>query len=138
MITAHLTKFCVSDTLFQLLHGRLRQAFLRWKDELRIQIKGQEYRMFLRGRNNVARLTPHNLKPLGFLPLLWLAPPYQTGFKPGKRMHALLRAIEMGTRRISALSYISDQVVAVARRRSGQPIDVSNDLGPRRAKNQTG
>ena len=110
MIVAHLNKFCVSDTLFQLLHARPTQAFLRWKEDLRIQIKGQEFRMFLRGRNKVARLTPPNLQPLDFLPLLWLVPPYQTGFKPGKRMHDFLRAIEMRTRRIS--------VFAVAKRRS--------------------
>jgi SAM-dependent methyltransferase len=118
IITAHLNKFCPSDTLFQLLHGRLAQAFQRWKHDLTIQIKGQKYRMFLRGRNKVARLTPRNLTPLRFLPLLWLTPPYQTGFKPRKRTHDLLRAIEMRTRRISAFAYIADQIVAVAKRYS--------------------
>ena len=120
MFTAHLNKFCLSDLLFHLLHARLNQAALRLRNDLKIQIKGQEYRMFLRGRNQIARLTPHNLQSLSLLPLLWLTPPYQTGYKPGKRMHGLLRAIEMRTRRISPLAYISDQVVAVAKRRTGQ------------------
>jgi len=49
MITAHLNKFCPSDMVFQLLHMRVKQAFVRLKRELKIQIKGQEFRMFLRG-----------------------------------------------------------------------------------------
>ena len=52
---------------------------------------------------------------------------HQTGFKPGKRMHDLLRAIEVRTRRIPAFAYISDQVVAVAKRRAGQPKHAHSD-----------
>ena len=127
MITAHLNKFCLSDMLFHLMHARVRQAVLRLRNDLKVQIKGQEYRMFLRGPGKIARLTPPNLQSLGLLPLLWFAPPYQTGFKPGARMHDLLRTIEMRTRRIPAFAYISDQVVAVAKRRAGQPKNARRD-----------
>lgn len=120
MITAHLNKFCLSDMLFQLLHARFKQAVVRLRSDLSIQIKGQEYRMYLRGPGSVDRLTPPNLESIELLPLLWLTPPYQTGYKPGKHVTALLRSIEMRTRRFSPLACISDQVVAVARRRAGQ------------------
>lgn len=120
MITAHLNKFCLSDTLFQLLHARLKQAVVRLRHDLTIQIKGQDYRMFLRGPGQVDRLTPPNLQSLKLLPLLWLTPPYQTGYKPGKQVYDLLRSIEMRTRQFSPLACISDQVVAVARRRAVQ------------------
>jgi len=117
MVTAHLTKFCPSDIVYQLLHGRVKQAFVRWKRELKVQIKGQEFQMFLRDRGKVKQLTPPNLRTLKVLPLLWLTPPYQTGFKPIKAIYCLLRFIEMNTCNISFLSLIADQVVAVARRK---------------------
>jgi SAM-dependent methyltransferase len=117
MVTAHLTKFCPSDIVYQLLHGKVKQAFVRWKKELKIQIKGQEFRMFLRGRRKVQLLTPPNLQTLKVLPLLWLTPPYQTGYKPIKVIYRLLKVIEMKTCNISMLSFLADQVVAVAKRR---------------------
>lgn len=126
MVTAHLSKFCLSDTLFHLLHARVRQAFLRLRNELRIQIKGQDYRMYLRGPGKIRRLTPPNLQSLELLPLLWLTPPYQTGYKPGKRTYQWLRSVEMRTRRITALAGIADQVVAVARRRP-EPVQPPRD-----------
>lgn len=122
MITAHLNKFCLSDTLFQLFHARLKQAVVRLRNDLKIQIKGQEYRMYLRGPGKVGRLTPPNLQSIELLPLLWLTPPYQSGYKPGKQVYELLRTMEMRTRRFSLLACISDQVVAVARRRAEQAV----------------
>lgn len=122
MITAHLNKLCLSDMLYNLLHARVKQAVVRLRSDLKIQIKGQEYRMYLRGPGKVGRLTPPNLQSLELLPLLWLTPPYQTGYKPGKHVYDLLKAIEMRTRRFSPLACISDQVVAVARRRSEQAL----------------
>jgi len=121
MITAHLNKFCPSDMVFQLLHMRVKQAFVRLKRELKIQIKGQEFRMFLRGRGKVKQLTPPNLQTLKILPLLWLTPPYQTGYKPTKVIYRLLRAIEMATRAISLFSLIADQVVEVSKLRVKNP-----------------
>lgn len=122
MITAHLNKFCLSDMLYNLLHARVKQAVVRLRNDLKIQIRGQEYSMYLRGPGKVGRLTPNNLQSLDHLPLLWLTPPYQTGYKPGKQMYDLLKTIEMRTRRFSPLACISDQVVAVARRRTEQAL----------------
>jgi hypothetical protein len=116
MMTAHLNKFCPSDIAYQLLHGRVTSAFVRLKKELKIIIKGQEYRMFLRGRKKVEQLTPPNLQTLKVLPLLWLTPPYQTGFKPPRVIYRLFRAIEMKTCHISMFSFMADQVVAVSQR----------------------
>jgi len=117
MVTAHLNKFCPSDIVYQLLHARVKQAFVRLKKVLKIQIKGQEYRMFLRSRRKVTQLTPPILQTLKVLPLLWLTPPYQTGFKPTKMIYHLLRLIEMNTCNISIFSLIADQVVAISRRK---------------------
>jgi SAM-dependent methyltransferase len=117
MVTAHLNKFCPSDIVYQLLHARVKRAFVRLRNELTIRIKGQELRMFLRGRRKVKQLTPPNLQVLAVLPLLWLTPPYQTGYKPSKFMYNLLKAMEINTCDIAVLSSMADQVVAIARRR---------------------
>lgn len=116
IVTAHLTKFCLSDTVYQLVHARVKAAFVRWKRALKIRIKGQEFQMFLRGRRKVRQLTPPNLRTMKILPLLWLSPPYQTGFQPPRYVYRLLQRIEMITANLTILSCISDQVVAVARR----------------------
>jgi len=128
MVTAHLNKFCLSDMMFQFLHLRVKQALVRLKKELKIQIKGQEFRMFLRGRKKVEQLTPPNLQSLKTLPLLWLTPPYQTGYKPTKTIYRLLRAIEMKTCHFSMFSSIADQVVSIAKRGTkGTPRAISYD-----------
>ena len=130
MIIAHLNKVCPSDMVYQLLHARLRQALIRLRNKLNIQIKGQTYRMFLRGPTKVRRLTPPNLRTEAVLPLLWLTPPYQTGCKPGRQVLRLLRAIEMRTRGVSLLSLIADQVVAILRRRTEpRPASVASPPG---------
>lgn len=118
MVTAHLNKFCLSDTAYQLAHARLKQAVLRWRRNLNIGIKGQEFRMFLRGPGKVKQLTPANLRTVKVLPLLWLTPPYQTGFTPPKVILKLLKWIELKTCNISLFAPIADQVVAVTRRSS--------------------
>jgi SAM-dependent methyltransferase len=123
LVTAHLNAFCPSEVLYQLLHVRVRQAFVRFKRQLMIRIKGQEYRMYLRGPRRVARLTPPSLQCLGLWPLLWITPPYQTGYRPGKWILATHRAIEMRTRRFTPLAYFADQVVTIAKRRTPQPSD---------------
>lgn len=115
MITAHLNKFCLSEMIYQVLHLR-RSTFVRLKRELKILIKGQELRMYLRGPAKVKALTPPNLQTLRTLPLLWLTPPYQTGYKPTKVIYRLLKVIEMNACQISILAFIADQVVAVAKR----------------------
>jgi SAM-dependent methyltransferase len=120
MITAHLNKICLSEMMYQLLHLR-RSAFVRLRRELKILIKGQEFRMYLRGPGKVRELTPPNLQTVGTLPLLWCTPPYQTGFKPFRPVYDLLRTIEMTTRNVALLALISDQVVAVAKRRGTGP-----------------
>ena len=116
MVTAHLSNFCPSDIIYQLLHVRFRRACVRLKKELKIMIKGQELRMFLRSTKKVKQLTPPNLELLNVLPLLWLTPPYQTGYKPSKVIYGLLRLIERNTCNLSFLSSIADQVVVVYKR----------------------
>lgn len=121
MVTAHLNSFCASDLIYQLLHARVRPAFRRLRCNIPVQIKGREYRMFLRGKNKISQLKPPNLESLSCWPLLWLTPPYQTGYQPARWTYRMLRAIEMGTRHLSPLALIADQVVTVARRRPPRP-----------------
>lgn len=122
MVTAHLTKFCPAEMGYHLLRGRLRQAFVRLKRELTIQIKGQPFRMFLRGPGRVAQLTPSNLELVQILPLLWLTPPYQTGCHPPIPVYRLMKFLELATRSFSCLAPISDQAVAVLRRKGAPGI----------------
>jgi hypothetical protein len=69
-------------------------------------------RQLLAGVVQLERLTP----------LLWCTPPFQSGFVPGPRALAALRAIERRTAHIGALAVLADQVVCVAR-----PLDSSSN-----------
>jgi SAM-dependent methyltransferase len=115
MVIAHLTPFCLSESLYHVLHARLRRAGERWRGRVSVNIRGQPMVMRLRSAGQVRRLLEGVVQVERLTPLLWCTPPFQSGYVPGRRALRTLRAIERRTARIGALARLADQVVCVAR-----------------------
>ena len=71
--------------------------------------------MRLRSPRHIRRLLAGVVHLERLTPLLWCTPPFQSGFVPGPRALAALRAIERRTAHAGALAVLADQVVCVAR-----------------------
>ncbi len=115
MVVAHLTRFCAVESLYHLLHVRLRRAVERWSGRVPISVRGEPMLMRLRSPRQVRGLLGGVVQVDRLAPLLWCTPPFQSGFKPGPRTLSILRAIERRTAHVSVLARLADQVVCVAR-----------------------
>jgi trans-aconitate methyltransferase len=115
MVIAHLTPFCAADSLYHLLHLRVRRAIERWQGQVAVTIRGEPMTMRLRSAGRIREMLAGVVQLEQVKPLLWCTPPFQSGFSPGSRALALLRAIERNTARATALATVADQVVCVAR-----------------------
>jgi SAM-dependent methyltransferase len=111
MVMAHLTRFCAAESLFHLLHLRPRRA----RGRVPVTVRGEHLLMRLRSPRHIRRLLAGVVHLERVTPLLWCTPPFQSGFVPGPRALAALRAIERRTAHAGALSLLADQVVCVAR-----------------------
>src|SRR6185369_7859713 len=80
MVIAHLTPFCAADSLYHL--GRLRpgRAIERWRRRIQISVRGERLTMRLRSPRHVRRLLSGVVQIDRMAPLLWCAPPFQSGF----------------------------------------------------------
>ena len=115
MVMAHLTPFCAAESLFHFLHLRLGRAIERWRGRVSVTIRGERMLMRLRSARHIRRLLAGVVHVEALTPLLWCTPPFQSGFVPGPRALAVLRAIERRTAHAGALAVLADQVVCVAR-----------------------
>lgn len=115
MVMAHLTRFCAAETLFHLLHLQPRRAVERWRGGVTVTVRGERMLMRLRSPRHIRRLLAGVVQLERLTPLLWCTPPFQSGFVPGPRALATLRAIERRTAHAGVLSLLADQVVCVAR-----------------------
>lgn len=115
MVIAHLTRFCAAESLFHMSHLRARRAVERWRGRVLVTVRGERMLMRLRSPRHIRRLLAGVVRLDHLTPLLWCTPPFQSGFVPGPRALAVLRAIERRTAHIGALAALADQVVCVAR-----------------------
>jgi SAM-dependent methyltransferase len=115
MVLAHLTPFCPADSVYNLLRLRLRRAVQRWSGTVPVTVRGEPMLMHLRSPGRIRRLLAGVVRVERMLPLLVCTPPFQTGFAPGPRVFAALKAVEQRAARIGALAGLADQVVCVAR-----------------------
>jgi SAM-dependent methyltransferase len=115
MVIAHLTPFCLSESIYHALHARARRAAERWSGRVKVHIRGKAMVMRLRSAREVRQLLEGVVRVERLTPLLWCTPPFQSGYTPGRRALGVLRAIERRTARLGALASIADQVVCVAR-----------------------
>lgn len=116
LITAHLSNFCLPDTIYNLLQFKIKKAFIRLYKKLTINIKGENHRMFLRSQSELKRLIPPGSNFIKSYPLLAITPPYQTGYRPPKAMYNFHKWIELKILKINFLSKIADQIVMVYKR----------------------
>ena len=119
MVIAHLTPFCPAESAYHLLRLRPRRAVQRWRRRVTVTVRGEPMEMRLRSARHVRRLLAGVLRVEAMHPLLWCTPPFQSGFTPGQRTLAALRAIEQRTAGVSFLSAAADQVICVARAATG-------------------
>jgi SAM-dependent methyltransferase len=120
MVLAHLTPFCPAESLYHLLHLHPVRALQRWRGTVDITLRGERLLMRLRSPGRIRRLLAGVVRVERLTPLLWCTPPFQSGFVPGPRVLAVLRAIERRTRNVSVLAMLADQVVCSAR-----PVDTT-------------
>ena len=110
LLTAHLTPFCLAESLYEILHFRFSKARMRWKKTLTIVVKDEEFTMYLRSSGRIGKL----LKETGRLEkkyaILTLTPPYQTGYNPGHAIVKLHKAIDRKLLRFGPATKFSDQV----------------------------
>jgi hypothetical protein len=116
MVIAHLTPFCVAESLYHFARLSPGAAVKRWRGDVPIQVRGQPMLMRLRSPGRIRRLLAGVVRIERLVPLLACTPPFQTGFRPGPRALAALEACERAIARTGALAQVADQVVCVARR----------------------
>ncbi|HWP03231.1 MAG TPA: class I SAM-dependent methyltransferase [Gemmatimonadaceae bacterium] len=114
MVIAHLTPSCVAESLYHLLRLRPRRAVARWGGRVPVSIRGEQMLMRLRSPQRIHRLLSGVVRIVRLAPLLVVTPPFQSGFMPGPRTIATLRAIEHRMLRVAGLAAIADQAVCVA------------------------
>jgi SAM-dependent methyltransferase len=116
MVLAHLTPFCLAESVYHLAHLAPRAAVKRWRGLVRIEVRGQPMTMHLRSPRRLRRLLAGTVRIEHLLPLLVWTPPFQTGFRPRGPALAGLARLERATGAFAPLAAIADQAVCVARR----------------------
>lgn len=111
MIVAHLNPVCMPEMAYQAL--KLKNPFFRIKRKLKVNIKDEDHTMYLRNPKQLKKMYANTFSNIKTLPLLAFTPPYQSGFRPGKRLLNFFRRIETRYIRTQFLAGIADQVVVV-------------------------
>lgn len=111
MIVAHLNPLCLPEMAYRALH--LQNPFFRIKQKLKVNIKDEDHTMYLRGPSHLKTIYSQDFGHLKFYPLLAMTPPYQTQFRPGKRMLGFFRKLEQTVLTSPVFAKIADQVVLV-------------------------
>ena len=111
MVVAHLNPVCLPEMAYQML--KIKNPFFRIKRKLKVNIKDEDHIMYLRNPQQLKKMYVESFKNIKTLPLLGFTPPYQSGFRPGKRFLNFFRKIEKTIIRSQIFSGIADQVVVV-------------------------
>jgi SAM-dependent methyltransferase len=111
MIVAHLNHFCLPEMLYRLL--RFKNPFYRNKKQLSISIKDTPFTMYLRGGKQLKECYASSFSKIKLFPLLAATPPYQSNYRPGKKLIQFHRSLEYQLSKSSFFSGIADQIVVV-------------------------
>lgn len=113
LLTAHLTPFCLPDTMYSLTRGRPKNAVRRWPGTIEVKIAGRPQKMYLRSKKHLQ----HVLGKEGrFFPVLAFTPPYQCGFRPSKQLCQRLYKMERKILRYSLPAAWADQVAILLKK----------------------
>ncbi len=116
LITAHLTPFCLGESLYYLKNRRFRASILRLKTTLNVPIKGEKHMMYLRSYTKLKRLRTKGLEYCSSHPLLATTPPYQTNYSPTSDKYNKLSELEFKRLFKPIYNNIADQVMIVERK----------------------
>lgn len=111
IITAHLNTFCLSESIACLLKGRFKRSLLRLKKNIP-NIHGTTMR--LRGKKELQALLNPLFAHTEYLPLITIAPPYQTDVSLKPNTINQLRKVENWIVNNKRGTSIADQIVAVS------------------------
>ncbi len=111
IIVAHLNPVCLPEMIYRTM--RLMNPFFRIRQKIRVNIKNEDYLMYLRNPGQLRKIYEQDFQHLKFYPLLAITPPYQTRFKPGKRTLERFRNMERKFLKTQWMSWLADQVVVV-------------------------
>ena len=111
MIVGHLNPFCLPEMAYRVMH--FKNPFFRMKQRLKVNIKDEDHTMYLRGPGRLNNIYSKDFGPIKTYSLLALTPPYQTQFRPGKRLLGFFRKLEQKVLTSSFFARIADQVVVV-------------------------
>ena len=111
MVVAHLNPLCLPEMAYRAIH--LQNPFFRMKQKLNVNIKDEDHTMFLRSPGRLKNIYSKDFGHIKTYPLLALTPPYQTQFRPGKRLLGFFRKLERKVLTSSFFTGIADQVVVV-------------------------
>jgi SAM-dependent methyltransferase len=116
MILAHLTPFCLADSVYYLSRLSPRAAVKRWRGVVPIEVRGQSLTMHLRSARRIRALLAGHVPIDRVLPLLVCTPPFQTGFRPTGWTASWLQVLDRAAIGFPSLSLIADQVVCIVNR----------------------
>ncbi|MEZ5015694.1 MAG: class I SAM-dependent methyltransferase [Flavipsychrobacter sp.] len=112
IITAHLNTFCLAETIACLWKGRFKRSLLRLKKTIP-NIHGAS--MHLRSKKDLKRLLDPIFDKTEYLPLIAIAPPYQTDVVLKPETVKKLRKVENWMVAHKLGNLWADQIVAVSR-----------------------
>lgn len=114
MILAHLNYLCLPEMIYRIL--KLKNPFYRLKTKLKVIIKNEEHTMHLRNSEKLKKIYYQNFTQLKLYPLLAFTPPYQTHYKPSRRVLDFYRKTEKKLLNLPGVYSLADQIVVVCKK----------------------
>lgn len=112
MVTAHLNTFCLSETIACILKRRFKRSIVRLKKNIPNE---DGTTMYLRNAPHLKQLLSPIFDNVACLPLIAVAPPYQTDVNLSPAILRRLRNVENKVTTNKYLLPIADQIVTVCR-----------------------
>lgn len=117
LITAHLTPFCLGETLYYLKKKKIKESLMRLKTTLEVPIKGETHVMYLRSNKELKKLRTKGLEFCSSHPLLTTTPPYQTNYSPSKQKVKKHSKLEFKRLFQPVFNNIADQIIIVEQKK---------------------
>jgi len=114
MILAHLNYLCFPEMIYRAL--KMQNPFYRLKTKLKVNIKNEEHTMHLRNTGKLKKIYHQHFSHLKLYPLLAFTPPYQTHYKPSRRVLDFFKKTEKKLLNLPGVYSIADQIVVVCKK----------------------
>lgn len=118
IITGHLTPFCWGEFMHYAKRLQFKASLTRLKQNLKVPIKGEKHRMFLRSYHKLKQLKTPGLNFINCHPILTTTPPYQTQVEIDEKAYQKLWKKEEKRLFTNRFNYLADQVLMVEQKPS--------------------